>query len=304
MQVPQNSDQVHDRIAAESCENVGRDRTPAGKAGLCHDLGTREGRTGNVVDFFKSEQNCLQYRSERHTASRSRWTTPPERPYRTNDRTRAVSIVRPRSPEKQAVVKKDDGDQRYTGGDVCRVQPAPASRQYIVRNMMDRTQLVPQVHKSSGGGRNTPYGESHVQFEPEQAPVLPSPTQTGERQRRDGCATAGQRGQQRPGWPLNMDSAGGSNLPATRTHEEATTPSITTATMQKIDAIFGNQGAAMPPEAHITAHGIYQWLLLACAYLAAVAVSFQNFSVQLLAPPFDYWCKPPGGSEQHPVEER
>ncbi|KAH7985697.1 hypothetical protein HPB52_025462 [Rhipicephalus sanguineus] len=92
-----------------------------------------------------------------------------------------------------------------------------------------------------------------------------------------------------------MEYAGGSNLPATRTHEEATTPSITTATMQKIDAVFGNQGTAMPSEAHITAHGNYQWLLLACAYLAAVAVSFQNFSVQLLAPPFDYWCKPPPG---------
>ncbi|KAH6937836.1 hypothetical protein HPB50_004634 [Hyalomma asiaticum] len=93
-----------------------------------------------------------------------------------------------------------------------------------------------------------------------------------------------------------MEYAGGCNLPAMRTHDEVTTPSITTATMQKIDNVFGNQGTAIPSEAHITAHGYYQWVLLVCAYLATVAISFQNFSVQLLAPPFDYWCKPPPGA--------
>ncbi|XP_049518636.1 solute carrier family 22 member 12-like [Dermacentor silvarum] len=188
---------------------------------------------------------------------------------------------------------------RYRAGDSCSVQTtAPEKPQYIVSNMMDRTQSS-SGRKYSGGGKTAPYGESHVQFIPPQVSSLSSTKETGERQRVEGNDTGQQRGQQRgqqwPGWSPQMEYSDDARHPVIRTHEEATTPSITTVTMQKIDNVFRNQGSAMPSEARISGHSYYQWCLLACAYLATAAASFQNFSVQLLAPSFDYWCKPPPG---------
>ncbi|XP_065297405.2 solute carrier family 22 member 6-like [Dermacentor albipictus] len=277
-------------------------RTSNGKSESSRDKVTcsrKTQRTGETVDaVFKSEETCLQHCSGHRACSRTCGRMPYGRRHRRHGVCKLCLRRNCSSLEKRANVEKANGDRlaHYIAGDAFSVQTiAPEQQQYIVSNVMDGTQSS-SGRKNSGGARNAPYGESHVQFIPPQVPALQSTAEAGKRQRVEGKDTGQQGGQQwPPGWPLALEYSDDPRLPAIRTHEEATTPSFTTATMQKIDNVFRNQGSAMPSEARISGRGYYQWLLLACAYLATVASSYQNFSVQLLAPSFDYWCKPPPG---------